>query len=74
MLKAKIICIFALLILISGCAGRMPASGWSSPIVSGETLYIGSPRGRVYALDAATGQKRWETKIVAEKSTIGLYS
>ncbi|MEU5599483.1 PQQ-binding-like beta-propeller repeat protein [Streptomyces sp. NPDC020298] len=31
----------------------------SSPVVADGTVYIGSDRGRVYALDAATGTARW---------------
>ncbi len=31
----------------------------SSPAVAGGTVYIASPKGNVYALDAATGRLRW---------------
>lgn len=32
---------------------------WSSPLVHGERLYIGTDDGAFYALDAKTGAKRW---------------
>ena len=32
----------------------------SSPVVSGNTVYVGSRDGKLYALDATTGAKRWE--------------
>ena len=32
----------------------------SSPVVVGDTVYIGSRDGKLYALDAETGAKRWE--------------
>ena len=35
------------------------ADYYSSPMVSGGTVYVGSYDGRVYAFDVATGQTRW---------------
>jgi len=34
---------------------------FSSPTVSGGMVYVGTDSGRLYALDAATGQTRWST-------------
>ena len=31
----------------------------ATPIVVGDVMYVGTPNGRVFALDAATGAKRW---------------
>ena len=31
----------------------------SSPVVSGGTVYVGSADGRLYAIDAETGQEQW---------------
>jgi outer membrane protein assembly factor BamB len=31
----------------------------SSPLVAGRTVYVGDWRGKVYALDALTGRRRW---------------
>ena len=46
---------------------RLMSSGkWefehSSPVIAGETLYIGSADGNVYALDTASGKARWVFK------------
>jgi len=35
----------------------------SSPVISGDTIYMGSGDGYIYALDAATGTEKWEYKI-----------
>ena len=32
----------------------------SSPAIAGGRVYVGSSDGKLYVLDAATGQKRWE--------------
>ena len=34
----------------------------SSPAVAGGMIYIGSLDGRLYALDARTGQEKWSFK------------
>ncbi|MBM3264830.1 MAG: PQQ-binding-like beta-propeller repeat protein, partial [candidate division Zixibacteria bacterium] len=34
-------------------------NAWSAPALSGETLYIGSEDGSVYAVDTGTGETRW---------------
>ena len=43
-----------------------PAGAWdfyaSSPVVTGQTIVIGSGDGHVYALDLATGRERWRVK------------
>ena len=33
---------------------------WSTPVIDGETLYISSFDKKLYALNAATGEKKWE--------------
>jgi quinoprotein glucose dehydrogenase len=40
-------------------ATRKPASFQATPLVVDGTMYIGTPLGRVIALDAATGRERW---------------
>lgn len=35
----------------------------SSPVVSAETLYVGSTDGKFYALDRMTGQERWHVDV-----------
>jgi outer membrane protein assembly factor BamB len=46
-------------------AEREVAGIWSTPALSadGSTLYFGDNAGGVYALDAATGQKRWQFPV-----------
>ena len=40
-------------------ATTKPASFEATPVVVDGTMYVGTPLGRVIALDAATGQERW---------------
>src|SRR4030095_4937648 len=40
-------------------ATSKPASLEATPLVVDGTMYIGTPLGRVIALDPATGQERW---------------
>jgi quinoprotein glucose dehydrogenase len=42
-----------------GFATRKPASFQATPLVVDGTMYIGTPLGRVIALDPATGRERW---------------
>lgn len=46
----------------AGIAWRVQTGGpvRSSPVVVGNTVYVGSTDGRVYALDAASGAVRWQ--------------
>ena len=43
-----------------------PAGAWdfyaSSPVITGQTIVIGSGDGQVYALDLMTGRERWRVK------------
>ena len=40
-------------------ATRKPTSFQATPLVADGTMYVGTPLGRVIALDPATGQERW---------------
>lgn len=41
-------------------------SGWASPpLLLGDTLYVGSLDGELIAVDAATGDRKWGTKLGA---------
>ncbi len=42
---------------------------FSSPVVSGDLVYIGSLDGRLYALDAATGNTRWASDAAGSSSS-----
>lgn len=42
---------------------RLGGAVFSSPILSGENIYVGTNRGFLYAIDAATGRVKWEYGI-----------
>jgi outer membrane protein assembly factor BamB len=54
---------------------RYPATGGlkqplrGAPVIDGGTVYVGSDDGNVYALDAATGAKRWAYQTGARVQT-----
>ncbi len=52
-------------------AWRFVADGGipGSPAVDGHTVFIGSSRGTLYALDLGTGRKRWEVALGARPQT-----
>ncbi|NDV02391.1 pyrroloquinoline quinone-dependent dehydrogenase [Pseudoroseicyclus tamaricis] len=45
---------------VSDGSGELPTSVWSAtPILANDTLYLGTPFYRVFALDPGTGEVRW---------------
>ena len=40
-------------------ATKKPAAFEATPLVVDDTMYVGTPLGRVIALDPATGRERW---------------
>ena len=44
-----------------------------TPLVDGDTLYYCTPFGRVFALDAETGEERWQFDPVVKNRHSGLY-
>jgi len=45
---------------VSDGSGDLPQTVWSAtPIYANETLYLGTPFYRIFALDPATGEERW---------------
>jgi polyvinyl alcohol dehydrogenase (cytochrome) len=53
-------------LLTATCAGRTYSPGtWGSAAVSNGVVYAASPDGGVYALDAATGAKRWRAAVAS---------
>ena len=45
---------------VSDGKGKTPATVWSAtPVFANQMLYIGTPFGRVVALDPATGKQKW---------------
>ncbi len=57
--------------LESGGETTLGTAFQNTPIVVGDTLYICTPRNRVIALDANTGEERW--KFDAQVATEGVY-
>ncbi|HJU65710.1 MAG TPA: PQQ-binding-like beta-propeller repeat protein [Gemmatimonadaceae bacterium] len=51
--------------VLAGMAWRFATNGdvVSSPTIVGGTVYVGSNDGHVYALDLATGDRRWATDL-----------
>ncbi len=62
--------LFSLLLLVgvplSGCIA--PSVGWSGGSVSGDTLYVGSLKGGVVALEASRGEKLWSLPLEGLRS------
>lgn len=50
-------------ILFFGAYARGNSSIVSSPAISGNVLYIGSPNGKLYALDTETGKELWNYNL-----------
>jgi len=65
--------VLSLVLLLTACGGGAPSVGWARPTQGGDTLYISSRGGRVYALDAASGAKQWqyppENKTISSASS-----
>ncbi|UCG10548.1 MAG: PQQ-like beta-propeller repeat protein [Dehalococcoidia bacterium] len=59
-------------LIASGCTtlGTQP-KGWAGGEVTDETLFFGSVKGEVIALDASDGSRVWEAPLEAEKSDGG---
>jgi len=45
-------------VLLSGCAGRLPAVSWAGMTPAGDTLYVAFST-HIYALDLSNGNLRW---------------
>ncbi|MBI2958078.1 MAG: PQQ-like beta-propeller repeat protein [Chloroflexi bacterium] len=50
-------------LLAIGCTSITP-SGWSGAAISQQTLFIGTPRGDLLALDTGNGNQRWAKPLV----------
>src|SRR5206468_2946847 len=67
--------LLAALVVLTGCGGAAPPTGWSRPVGVQDTIYVASTGGKIYALDAATGNKKWtfpadNNHIVASGSSL----
>jgi outer membrane protein assembly factor BamB len=62
------------LFVISGCAQQINTpEGWSGGTISNGTLYIGTRAGDVRALDAATGETRWQFELQGNEQLRSTY-
>ncbi|MBI2858466.1 MAG: PQQ-like beta-propeller repeat protein [Chloroflexi bacterium] len=52
-----------LLFIVLGCSGATQA-GWSGPLLSDETLYVGGQQGDLLALNLKDGNQKWARKLV----------
>lgn len=56
---------------VSDGSGDLPPSVWSAtPVFANDTLYIGTPFYRVFALDPATGEQRWTFDTESSRETL----
>ena len=53
------VALIAAVVVLTGCGGAAPPTGWSRPVGVQDTVYVASTGGKVYSLDAATGAKKW---------------
>lgn len=47
------------------------AAIYGSPVIAGQTLYVGANRGKLVALDAKTGEKLWEYTVMPSMHDYG---
>ncbi len=50
-------------LLLIGCTGSAPARGWSGVAVSDNSLFVGSTRGNVVAVNASDFSRLWSVKL-----------
>ncbi|MSQ22807.1 MAG: hypothetical protein EXR53_05845 [Dehalococcoidia bacterium] len=63
-------------LLLVGCIGSKQfaaTAGWAGPLVSDETVYLGSREGKMLALDAATGERRVSFPAGEKEHLLGIY-
>ena len=63
-----------LLLVLLACAGRVRnPQGWSSGVIAGDTIVIGTRQGEVRALDLLSGETRWSFELEGEELDRGVY-
>jgi len=49
-----------MILFLTSCTGRFNVEGgWASPLISGDTLYVGTRDGQILALDKRNGTTKW---------------
>lgn len=49
-----------LVIVLAGCGSVVPTSSWPGLLVTGNTVYVTTPQGKLYAVAADSGTQQWE--------------
>ena len=63
-----------LLLVLVACAGRVRnPQGWSSGVITDDTIIIGTREGEVRALNIANGETRWRFELEGEELDRGVY-
>ncbi len=56
---------------LSDGSGDVPATVWSStPVFADDTLFVGTPFGRLFAIDPGTGERKWVFDTHAPKKAL----
>ena len=59
--------------LLSACTRIGIPEGWSSPVVDGDTLYVGTMDGDFRAIELESGAKIWDFDLVGEEDRRAVY-
>ncbi len=60
-------------LLLAACTRLGVPEGWSSPVVDGDTLYVGTMDGDFRAIELGTGAKKWSYDLVGEEKRRAVY-
>ena len=67
--------VLLLAVLATGCfGGSALGPGWGGIQAAGDAVYFASPTGKVYALEAATGNQVWEFPTESKETTGPYYA
>ena len=59
-IKSYILISFIVSLCMFSCVGdRMKGSGWATPFVEGENVYIGTIEGELISIDIMTAKENW---------------
>ena len=60
-------------LLLAACTRIGVPEGWSSPVVDGDTLYVGTMDGDFRAIELESGAKKWDFELVGEEDRRAVY-
>lgn len=58
---------------LSGCASVGDPEGWSGPVVTDDTIYVGTLEGDLRAIQVSTGDTEWIFELRGESNQTGVY-